>query len=124
MQFRFVQHSFLFVFEFNVIVKKGMRDMVESNVNGSYIMYKNKPLVREDNIICYGDMEEKYILQLIIMTEKEQNGKKVPDKVVVQLMSTDKTLSQSQRVVKQDLKDGFKDAFELGLIWLERYLAA
>ncbi|MBE6599002.1 MAG: hypothetical protein E7638_06130 [Ruminococcaceae bacterium] len=98
--------------------------MADSNVNGSYIMYKNRPLVREDNIVCYGNMEDKYILQLIIMTEKELGDTKVPDKVVVQILSTDSSLPQSQRVVKQDLKDGFNDALELGMIWLERYLAS
>jgi len=98
--------------------------MAESNVNGKYIIYKNRPMVREDNIVCYGNMDDKYILQLVIMTEKEYNGNTVPDKVVVQIMSTDKSLSASQRIVKQDLKDGFSNALELGIIWLERYLAA
>lgn len=98
--------------------------MAESTVNGSYIVYKNRPMVREDNIVCYGNMDDKYILQLVIMTEKEFKGKTVPDKVVVQIMSTDKSLSESQRIVKQDLKDGFYNALELGIIWLERYLAA
>lgn len=98
--------------------------MAESTVNGSYIMYKNRPMVREDNIVCYGNMDDKYILQLVIMTEKEYMGKIVPDKVIVQIMSTDPSLSESQRIVKQDLKDGFYSALELGVIWLERYLAA
>lgn len=98
--------------------------MAESTVNGSYIIYKNRPMVREDNIVCYGNMDDKYILQLVIMTEKEFKGNTVPDKVVVQIMSTDKSLSESQRIVKQDLKDGFYNALELGIIWLERYLAA
>lgn len=98
--------------------------MAESTVNGSFIVYKNRPMVREDNIVCYGNMDDKYILQLVIMTEKEFKGKTVPDKVVVQIMSTDQSLSESQRIVKQDLKDGFYNALELGIIWLERYLAA
>lgn len=98
--------------------------MAESTVNGSFIVYKNRPMVREDNIVCYGNMDDKYILQLVIMTEKEFKGNTVPDKVVVQIMSTDHSLSESQRIVKQDLKDGFYNALELGIIWLERYLTA
>ncbi len=93
--------------------------MAESTVNGSYILYKNRPLVREDNIVCYGNMEDKYILQLIIMSEKDFNGSMVPDKVVVQIVST-----ADKKVVKQDLKDGFYNALELGIIWLERQLAS
>jgi len=94
--------------------------MAESTVNGSYMIYKNRPLVREDNIICYGNMEDKYFLQLIVMTEKEYGGSTVPDKVVVQLVST----AEDKKVVKQDMQDGFYNALELGMIWLERYLAS
>lgn len=93
--------------------------MAESTVNGSYMIYKNRPLVREDNIVCYGNMEDEYFLQLIIMSEKEYNGSTVPDKVVVQIVST-----ADKKVVKQDLKDGFYNALELGVIWLERQLAS
>ena len=81
--------------------------MAESTVNGTYMIYKNRPLVREDNIVCYGSMDEEYFLQLIIMSEK----------VVVQIVST-----ADKKVVKQDLKDGFYNALELGIIWLERQL--
>ncbi len=100
-----------------------LRADISSSGEGSVILYKNRPMVREDNIICYGNMEDKYILQLIIMTEKEYNGSKVPDKVVVQILNTDKSLPGSQRVVKQSMQDGFSNALELGVIWLERYLS-
>lgn len=91
--------------------------MAESTVNGTYMIYKNRPLVREDNIVCYGSMDEEYFLQLIIMSEKEFKETTVPDKVVVQIVST-----ADKKVVKQDLKDGFYNALELGIIWLERQL--
>lgn len=93
--------------------------MAESTVNGTYMIYKNRPLVREDNIVCYGSMDEAYFLQLIIMSEKDFKGTVVPDKVVVQIVST-----ADKKVVKQDLKDGFYNALELGIIWLERQLGA
>lgn len=97
---------------------------VKSTVEGDFILYKNRPLVREDNIICYGNMSDKYILQMIIMTEKEYKGKKVPDQVYVQLLSTDTSLPQNNRVIKEGMKSGLTDAFELGIAWLERYLAS
>ncbi len=97
---------------------------VESTVQGDFILYKNRPLVREDNVICYGSLSEKYFLQMVIMTEKEYKGKKVPDKVYVQLLSTDKSLPASARVVKEGMKNGLTDAFDVGIAWLERYLAS
>ncbi len=100
-----------------------MKDVV-STVNGNFMLYKNRPLVREDNVICYGNVSDKYILQMIIMTEKEYKGRAVPDKIYVQLLSTDQSLPENSRVVKSSMKEGFSEAFEVGLAWLERYLAS
>lgn len=96
---------------------------VLSTVDGKFLMYKGLPLVREDNIICYGSMDEEYILQMIIMSEKEDGGVKVPDKILIQLLRTDNSLPDHERIVKQDMKSGFYEAFEIGLIWFERYRA-
>ena len=97
---------------------------VKSTVDGDFVLYKNRPLVREDNVICYGSMEDKYILQMIIMSEKEYKGTMVPDKVYVQLLATDPTLSKSNRVIKEGMKNGLSDAFDIGIAWLERYRAS
>ena len=97
---------------------------VESTVDGDFVLYRNRPIVREDNIICYGNLTDKYILQMIIMTEKEYNGQNVPDQVYIQLLKTDATLPMSERVVKEGMKTGLSDALEVGVVWLERYLAS
>lgn len=100
-----------------------MREILKnSTVKGNYLMYKDRPLVREGNTIIYGNMEDDYILQLIIMTEKEYMGKMVPDKVIIQITKTDMSLSDGERIVKQDLRTGLNEAFELGIIWLERHI--
>ena len=96
---------------------------VVSTVDGRYLMYRGQPLVREDNVICYGSMDDEYILQMIIMSTKEEGGQTVPDKILIQILRTDKSLPDHERIVKQDMKSGFYDAFEIGLIWLERYLS-
>lgn len=98
-----------------------MREILkEATVKGNYLMYKDRPLVREGNTIVYGNIEDEYVLQLIIMNEKEYMGKNIPDKVIVQIMKTDTSLSDGERIVKQDLKSGLNEALELGIIWLER----
>ena len=40
----------------------------------------------------------------MIMTEKEYKGKKVPDKILIQVVNTDQSLPQTERIVKQDMK--------------------
>ncbi len=90
--------------------------------DGKYLMYKGRPIVRKDNVVCYGFAEDPYVLLLTVMTEAEQNGKKVPDKVLIQIKKTDAALSEREKVVKQDVTSGWYNAFDIGVIWLEQYL--
>lgn len=94
----------------------------KATVKGSYLMYKDRPLVRDNNVICYGNMDDEYVLCLTIMTETEQNGKTVPDMVLIQIVRTDEKLSATDKIAKQDLKKGLYEAFELGYIWLTRLI--
>ena len=87
-------------------------------VEGKYLEYLDKPLVREENTICYGDMTEKYVLLLEIMSYKKAGDIEVPDTVFIQVLSTDGT----QQIYKQGQKSGLYDAFDIGMVWLERAL--
>lgn len=89
-----------------------------------FLLYKGRPLVRENNTIVYGCAEEKFVLQITIMTTKEYQGKEVPDKVIVQIVNTDTSLPMGERIAKQDMISGLYDAFDMGIVWLERHLAS
>lgn len=88
-------------------------------VEGKYLEYKNKPLVREGNTICYGDKTEKCFLILEIMSYKTVDGEQVPDKILIQVLDS----KDPTKIIKQGDKSGLYDAFSIGLIWLERALA-
>ncbi len=88
-------------------------------VSGQYLEYKGKPLVREGNTICYGDMTEKCILVLEIMSYKKVEGNEVPDKILIQVIDS----KDPTKIIKQGAKDSLYDAFTIGLVWLERALA-
>ena len=96
---------------------------VQSTVDGDFVLYRNRPIVREDNIIVYGSTDEKYFIQMTIITEKEYMGKVVPDQIYIQLITTDETVPASDRIVKEGMKSGLNDAMEIATIWLDRYLA-
>ena len=93
-----------------------------ATVDGKFLMYKGRPLVREGNTIIYGNLDDEYVLQLIIMNEKEFRGQNVPDKVIIQITKTDRELSDGEKIVKQELRTGLAEAFELGVVWLERLI--
>ena len=95
-----------------------MSDIVKQMVEGKYLVYKDRPLVREGNTICYGDMAEKCILILEIMSYKEEAGNKVPDKILVQVIDS----KDPTNIIKQGAKEGLYDAFSIGVVWLEHAL--
>lgn len=92
-------------------------------VEGKYLEYKGKPLVREGNTICYGDkLAESCFLLLEIMSYKkdEATGEDVPDKILIQIIDS----KDPNHILQQGDKSGLFNAFSLGLVWLERQLNA
>ena len=87
-------------------------------VSGKYLEYKGKPLVREGDTICYGDMDDKCILILEIMSHKKTPEGELPDKILIQVLDP----KDQSKILRQGSKDGLYEAFNLGLIWLEHEL--
>lgn len=83
------------------------------------LTYKGLPLVRSGNKIYYGDPKKKYILVLVILKVDKTGEIPLPSRVLVQIRSTD----GSDTVIQEKEKTSLGDAFQLGLIWLERALA-
>ena len=84
-------------------------------VDGKFLEYLDKPLVREENTICYGDMNEKCILILEIMSYKKVGDKELPDDVLIQVIDS----KDPNKIIKQGDKNGLHDAFSLGMTWLD-----
>lgn len=85
-------------------------------VSGEYLEYKGRPLVREGDTICYGDMEERCILILEIMSyKKNEKGVEVPDDIMIQVIDS----KNQNNILRQGSKKGLYEAFGLGVIWLE-----
>ncbi len=99
-----------------------MADYKANGVIGDYMVYRDKPLVRKDNMYCYGDMKDDYVLFLMVLTTKkaEVGGEEIPDHILVQVMSTDESKSPVERLAKQFEKSGLYDALDIGIYWLEK----
>ena len=89
-------------------------------VSGKYLEYKGRPLVREGHTICYGDMNEKCILILEIMSYKKVGDEELPDKILIQVIDS----KDPNKIIKQGKKEGLYDAFSIGLVWLDLALKA
>ena len=87
-------------------------------VSGKYLEYLGRPLVREGDTICYGDMTEKCILVLEIFSYNEDT--KTPKDILIQVIDS----KDPNNIIKQGKKEGLYNAFTIGLVWLERALQA
>ena len=87
-------------------------------VEGKYLMYQGKPLVREENTIMYGDLNnDPCVLVLEIMSYTGEGEDKTPDTVFLQVVDS----KDPNKVIndKKGKKQGLHAAFEMGLIWLD-----
>ena len=87
-----------------------------------FLTYKGKPLVRSGNTIYYGDLSEKCVIMMQVLSTKTVNGKEIADRVSVQLLSTDEELRMKDRILKKSEKSGLYSALDVGAVWLERSL--
>ena len=100
--------------------------MADKLLEGEHLMYRGRPLLREGNTLSYGSMLDKYILFMIILSNKTVKAgdppveSEIPDKILVQILSTDTSKPPYERVVKQFDKNGLQEAMDIGLIWLDK----
>jgi len=83
------------------------------------LTYKNKPLARKGNVICFGDAEaDRYVMTLTIMESRQEKGFDIATKVRIMIQTSD----IDAQIVKSGEKDSLYEAFEIGEIWLDSFL--
>ena len=75
--------------------------------------------MREGDTICYGDMTEKYILVMDIMSYRDEGGTRVPNDVFVSVVETADRIKYTGRAARRDCmrRSGTESS------WLEQALA-
>ncbi len=86
-----------------------------------FLTYKNKPLVRKGNTVYYGDMSEKYIVKLDILSSHTEGELEVADKIKISLIRNDS--EKLDNIKKSTEKNGFAEAMQFATTWLESALA-
>lgn len=88
-----------------------------------FLNYKGRPLVRCGDTLYYGNMEDKFVIQLTIKDKEPDGDITSAKKILVQLLDTDTSVDPLKRVIKKSEKEGLYNAMDIGAIWLERALA-
>jgi len=97
--------------------------MATEKTENELLEYKGRPLLRKDNLIYYGSMADKYIVQLQILSTKKVDDLDVATKVSVHLLLTDSDIKTRDRIVKKTEKDSLYAAIDVASVWLERALS-
>ena len=84
--------------------------------------YKGKPLTRQGNQICYGNVTDKYILVMMILETQKIKELDVATNVYVQVQGTRETEDKKINVVKFGNFQSLYEAFDTGEYWLNREL--
>lgn len=88
-----------------------------ANYVEEYQMFRERPLVKNGSIMCYGDPSQGVVAVFTILTTKEFKGKEIPDLIFIQVIDT-----KTNEVLKQSERNGLYNALDLGSVWLEREL--
>ncbi|MEG0804770.1 MAG: hypothetical protein RSF90_07430, partial [Pygmaiobacter sp.] len=74
--------------------------------------------MRCKNEIYYGAPEESAVVFMQVLSNKDENGEQVADRVHMMLLSTDTSLSPKDRILKQSDKNGLFNALDFAAIML------
>lgn len=88
----------------------------------TFFYYKDKPLVRCNDVIYYGDTHDKYIVKLQIKILEDQKNQTSSNKILVQLLKTGSSSNLYDEVIKTAEKEDLFTAIELADIWLHKAL--
>ncbi len=87
------------------------------------ITYKSRPLVRCKDEIYYGNLDEKYILKLKILSTVKVDGQEVADRVQILLLDSDDSRPEEERIMRHSERNGMFNALDIGKVWLDSALS-
>ncbi len=90
---------------------------------GQFFTYKGLPLVRKGKEIYYGNMSDKYVVMMQILSTEKQGDLDVANKIRLFRMATDETLPPNERINKTAEKESLYEALDIANAWLLRYSA-
>ena len=85
-----------------------------------FFTFKGLPLVRKGKEIYYGNMSDKFVAILNIVSSHKVNDLEVADKVKLQLAVTDPTVPANEAIHKVSDRNNLFDALDVAYIWLSK----
>lgn len=87
------------------------------------LTYKGHPVMRKDNLIYFGSVENKYIIVIKVLESAKEGSLDMATKLSIELQLNDPDISMADRVQKTAQRNGLYEAMDVAVIWLERTLS-
>ena len=86
------------------------------------LMYKSKPLVRKDNVLYYGNPQDKFIIMMTINDTRVENDLELATHVTVALQTNTTGGKGKEKIIKKVEREGLYRALDIAEVWLETSL--
>ena len=87
-----------------------------------YLVFEGKPLLRDGNVLYYGDFSENFITRFTITETKKVKDLEVASKVMIELLEKHGDDISTARLTKKAERDSLYAALDIGVYWLEDIL--
>ena len=86
------------------------------------LLYEGKPLLRDGNVLYYGDFNENFITRFTILDTRKLHDLTVASKVSIELLEKHGDDIKTARLTKKAERDSLYAALDIGVYWLEDIL--
>lgn len=87
-----------------------------------FLLYEGKPLLRDGNVLYYGDFNENFITRFTILETKKLKDLNVASKVSIELLEKSGSDIKTARLTKKAERNSLYAALDIGVYWLEDIL--
>jgi ribosome-associated translation inhibitor RaiA len=92
-----------------------------NDLNSEIRYYRGLPLVRCEDVLFYGNINEDYVTKIEVKSIKNNDKIKLSDKLTVQMVSSSSAArGRNLRIKKSSEKNGLYEALDVAFAWLER----
>ncbi len=86
------------------------------------LLYRGKPLIREGNVLYFGDFNENFIARFTILETENVNDLDMAKKITIELLEKNGEDITTAKLTKKAERTSMWAALDIGVYWLEDIL--
>ena len=86
------------------------------------LIYREKPLIRDGNVLYYGDFNENFITRFTILESEKVNDLDMAKKITIELLEKNGEDITKAKLTKKAERTSMWAALDIGVYWLEDIL--